>query len=61
MLDIPALILAWDTDPGHPVTTAQRLCDLLPEATLHIAKTTTDIATWPTQVAAHFHAALDND
>lgn len=54
-LDIPALILAWDTDPGHPVTTARRLTALLRRPTLHISETTADLARWPTRAADHFH------
>ncbi len=48
----PALVLAWDTDPGHPVATATRLAELLPDAQLHIATTMDDIRAWPQRVAA---------
>jgi 3-oxoadipate enol-lactonase len=48
----PALVLAWDTDPGHPVTTAERLVELLPDAALHVATTVEQIRAWPQQVAA---------
>lgn len=47
----PALILAWDTDPGHPVSTAEKLVALLPEARLHVSTTSDDIRTWPRRVA----------
>lgn len=46
----PTLILAWDTDPLHPVSTAQRLQDLLPNADLHISKTADDVKTWTTRI-----------
>jgi pimeloyl-ACP methyl ester carboxylesterase len=49
----PALVLAWDTDPGHPVSTAERLVELLPNAELHVANTVDQIRTWP-QMAANF-------
>lgn len=40
------LILAWDTDPGHPVSTAERLHALLKNSELHISKTSADIRSW---------------
>ena len=46
----PALILAWDTDPGHPVSTAERLHEVLPMSTLHVATTLDDVAGWPSLV-----------
>lgn len=45
-LDIPTLILAWDTDPGHPVSTASILHETLPRSTLHVAQTVAEIRTW---------------
>lgn len=45
-LEIPALILAWDTDPGHPLATAELLAELLPDAELHVARQIGDILTW---------------
>ncbi len=45
-LDIPTLILAWDTDPGHPVSTAVTLHEALPRSTMHIAQTVADIRAW---------------
>jgi pimeloyl-ACP methyl ester carboxylesterase len=46
----PALILAWDTDPGHPVSSAEYLADTLPDTRLHIAKSADDIGTWTGRV-----------
>jgi 3-oxoadipate enol-lactonase len=40
------LILAWDTDSGHPVSTAERLHALLGRSQLHISKTSDDIRSW---------------
>ena len=51
-LSQPTLILAWDTDPGHPVSTAQRLSELLPSAQLHVSQTAGDIRTWGARAAA---------
>jgi len=47
VLDIPALVLAWDTDPGHPVVTAERLAEALPSAELHVARTLAEVHAWP--------------
>jgi 3-oxoadipate enol-lactonase len=47
----PTLILAWTTDPTHPVSTAHALDDLLPNSTLHISDTVDDIAGWGARAA----------
>ncbi len=49
-LDIPSLILAWDTDPGHPVSTAETLHRTLPRSTLRVAQTVADIRGWGGEV-----------
>ncbi len=51
-IDAPALILAWTGDPGHPVSTAERLVESLPDAELHLASSPEELATWSTIVAA---------
>jgi 3-oxoadipate enol-lactonase len=43
----PALVLAWAGDPVHPVSTTERLGEILPHADVHIADDLTAIATWP--------------
>jgi pimeloyl-ACP methyl ester carboxylesterase len=53
-LDQPALILAWDTDPGHPVSTAEALHELLPNSELSVAATLAEVRRWPARVAAFF-------
>jgi len=45
-LSMPALILAWDTDPGHPVVTAQRLAEYLPHSELYVASTLAQVRSW---------------
>ncbi len=45
-ISVPALILAWSGDPGHPVTTAEALDELLPDSRLHVASTADDLAAW---------------
>jgi pimeloyl-ACP methyl ester carboxylesterase len=42
----PTLILTWDTDPLHPVSTARRLRELIPDSNLHVSTTVEDIKTW---------------
>ncbi len=46
-LTMPALILAWTDDPGHPLSTAEVLDVLLPNSSLHIASSLAEIHTWP--------------
>ncbi len=46
----PALILTWDTDPLHPVSTAERLRDLLPHSELHVATSVADIKAWTERI-----------
>lgn len=47
----PTLVLAWATDPGHPVSTAERINDLIEASHLHISETSNDIRTWGTRAA----------
>lgn len=44
---VPTLILAWIDDPGHPMSTAQRLHDLIDDSELVVARTPADLAEWP--------------
>jgi pimeloyl-ACP methyl ester carboxylesterase len=46
----PAIILAWDEDPGHPVSTAESLHDLLGGSQLVIARSAEEVAGWPAKV-----------
>ena len=48
----PTLILAWQSDPVHPVSTAEYLVKTLPTAQLHVSATSADVRTWPSRVAA---------
>jgi pimeloyl-ACP methyl ester carboxylesterase len=47
----PTLILAWESDPVHPVSTAEYLVKTLPNARLHVSATAADVRTWPARVA----------
>lgn len=55
-VDREALILAWEQDPTHPVSTAEKLHDLLPNTQLHISPDYADVTTWG-QRAADFLTA----
>jgi len=50
-LNQPALILAWDTDPAHPISTAEHLAEMLPRADLHVARTLRQVREWPRLVS----------
>jgi 3-oxoadipate enol-lactonase len=50
-LDHRALILAWAGDPGHPVSTAERLHELLPNSDLQVAHELRDLFTWSAAMA----------
>ncbi|HSI48689.1 MAG TPA: alpha/beta fold hydrolase [Ideonella sp.] len=49
----PTLVLGWDTDPAHPVSTSATLAGLLPGAELRVARDIAEIATWGEQAAAY--------
>ena len=51
-LTMPALILAWDTDPGHPVSTANALAELLPNHQMAIATTFDQILGWSDRIGS---------
>jgi 3-oxoadipate enol-lactonase len=51
-LEMPTLILAWEGDPVHPVETARKLADLIPGATLHVARAGRDLDGWKPLVRA---------
>ena len=42
----PTLILAWAGDPGHPLSTSEKLIAALPDAELHVATTPADVQQW---------------
>ncbi|MFI6594781.1 alpha/beta fold hydrolase [Nonomuraea sp. NPDC050536] len=54
-ITIPTLILSWDTDPGHPVSTGEKLHELLPNSEFHVSTSVDDVRTW-TRKAADFLA-----
>jgi pimeloyl-ACP methyl ester carboxylesterase len=50
--DTPVLVLAWDTDAGHPVSTAQALGQALPHAVVDVATEPEHVLGWAGRVAA---------
>ncbi|UJP09837.1 alpha/beta hydrolase [Microbacterium sp. KUDC0406] len=55
-IEVPALLLPWATDPGHPLSTAERLAELMPRAELEVAGDIATIRSWPDRVAEFFAA-----
>ena len=51
-ITVPALVLALEHDPGHPVVTAEALVDAMPAAQLHRAGDLDALRTWPALVAS---------
>ncbi|MEV4560111.1 alpha/beta fold hydrolase [Kitasatospora sp. NPDC049285] len=47
----PTLLLAWETDPVHPVATAEALAELLPAAELHVARDLAEVRAWGERAA----------
>ena len=47
----PTLILAWATDPVHPLAVAEELARLMARAHLHVADTVADVRTWGDRTA----------
>ncbi|MFT3661532.1 MAG: alpha/beta hydrolase [Gordonia sp. (in: high G+C Gram-positive bacteria)] len=46
-IDVPVRVLAWIDDASHPMSTAERLIELLPQAQLTVAATPDDVRAWP--------------
>jgi len=47
---VPTLILGWEGDPGHPVSTAEELAELMVMSELHVASELDDVRRWPVLV-----------
>ena len=46
----PTLIVVWETDPVHLVTTARYLRSTMPDATLRVSGTVDDVRTWTNRI-----------
>lgn len=42
-IEVPALLLPWAGDPGHPVATSEALLGVLPDARLEVAESVEDV------------------
>jgi pimeloyl-ACP methyl ester carboxylesterase len=45
-ISVPTLLLAWAGDEGHPLSTAELLTELLPDAELNVAAELMDLLSW---------------
>lgn len=46
----PALLLPWVGDAGHPMSTSERLLELLPNVRIHVAHHLRDVGTWSDRI-----------
>ncbi|MCD9153289.1 alpha/beta fold hydrolase [Aeromicrobium duanguangcaii] len=51
-IEVPTTVLAWVEDPAHPLSTAEALVELMPRATLQVARTGAEVRRWPGVLAA---------
>ncbi|MGO2862036.1 MAG: alpha/beta fold hydrolase [Brevibacterium sp.] len=58
-LTLPTTVLAWIDDPAHPVSTAETLASLMPNATLQVASAPADVRRWPAVLAANVAEAAE--
>lgn len=56
-VDVPTLILCWSGDDGHPVSTGERLAELIGGSELHVADSPAEVLEWPDRVG-NFLGAL---
>jgi pimeloyl-ACP methyl ester carboxylesterase len=52
-IELPTLVLGWVEDPAHPLATAVRLHEVLPDSRLVVARTPADVEGWGALVASH--------
>jgi pimeloyl-ACP methyl ester carboxylesterase len=52
-IEEPTLVLAWSDDPTHPVSTATKLEETLPDTRLVVARTPYGVMAWPGLFADH--------
>ena len=55
-IQVPVLVLAWTGDATHPLTTAARLQELMPQTELVVATTRVGLDAWTTRAAAFLSA-----
>lgn len=52
----PALLLPWVGDAGHPLSTSERLLELLPNVQIHVAHHLHDVGTWTDRIDSFLDA-----
>ena len=52
----PALLLPWVSDDGHPMSTSERLLELLPRVQIHVAHQLRDVGTWTDRIDTFLEA-----
>lgn len=52
-IEVPTLVLAWEDDPAHPVSTAVALAEVMPRSRLVVAQTPYGLMAWPGLFAEH--------
>lgn len=52
-VSVPTLLLAWEDDDAHPVSTAVALAELMPGSRLVVAQTPYGVMAWPGLFAEH--------
>jgi 3-oxoadipate enol-lactonase len=58
-ISVPTLILAWTGDPGHPVSSALQLEELIAGCELALASTKTELAGWTGRIERFLAAIPD--
>jgi len=54
----PTLLLPWVSDDGHPLSTSERLLELLPSVQIHVAHQLRDVGTWTDRIDAFLDAQV---
>ena len=52
----PGLLLPWVSDDGHPLSTSERLLELLPSVKIHVAHQLRDVGTWTDRIESFLDA-----
>ncbi|HKA93463.1 MAG TPA: alpha/beta fold hydrolase [Acidimicrobiia bacterium] len=56
MIKAPTLLLPWVGDAGHPMSTSERLLELLPNVQIHVAHHLRDVGTWTDRIDSFLDA-----
>jgi 3-oxoadipate enol-lactonase len=52
----PALLLPWVGDPGHPMSTSERLLEIFSDVQIHVAHHLRDVRTWTDRIDSFLEA-----